>query len=109
MTENEGETTVTLFNDLAESYTPKLELYTLPVTRAHGKRHPEVFAVHELFQELNEMRKESVALNAEYGRIFKELREVTKNYSIPADACETYEAVYVMLQEMDEAHQQQKN
>ena len=34
---------------------------------------------------------------------FKQLREITDNYTVPSDVCETYEAVYNMLSELDEA------
>ena len=36
---------------------------------------------------------------------FKSLREVTNNYAIPSDVCESYEAVYNMLEEVDTAYQ----
>ncbi len=35
------------------------------------------------------------------GDILKELREITQDYAIPADACGTYERTYAMLQEME--------
>ena len=31
---------------------------------------------------------------------FSQLREITDNYTVPNDACETYEAVYNMLAEL---------
>lgn len=40
------------------------------------------------------------ALNDE----FKELRGITDNYTIPEGTCETFEAVYNMLSELDQAY-----
>ena len=35
---------------------------------------------------------------------FKELRDITDNYTIPEGTCETFEAVYNMLSELDQAY-----
>jgi len=32
------------------------------------------------------------------------LRETTNNYTVPDDVCESYEAVYNMLSELDKAY-----
>ncbi|MER2063386.1 MAG: iron-sulfur cluster repair di-iron protein, ric [Alkalibacterium sp.] len=92
------------FDAVVEEHFPTLEIYTLPVTRAHGKNHPEVFRVHELFETMNAKVKESGAEKPELDEEFTELREVTSQYAVPNDACETYEAVYEMLSEADEAY-----
>ncbi|MFO8069586.1 MAG: iron-sulfur cluster repair di-iron protein, ric, partial [Alkalibacterium sp.] len=89
------------FKTVLNDYFPKLEFYTVPLTRAHGKNHPEVFDVHELFQTMN--AKVNGSDKSDLDKEFKELREVTSNYALPSDACETYEAVYRMLSEADEA------
>ena len=36
---------------------------------------------------------------------FAQLREITNNYTVPEDVCESYEAVYKMLAELDQAYQ----
>ena len=36
---------------------------------------------------------------------FAQLRQVTGGYTVPGDVCESYEAVYNMLAELDEAYQ----
>lgn len=95
---------MTEFNTVVNEYFPKLEIFTLPLTRAHGKNHPEVFRVHELFQAMNEKVKDSGSENPDLDEEFTELREVTGQYALPGDACETYEAVYEMLSEADEAY-----
>jgi regulator of cell morphogenesis and NO signaling len=35
---------------------------------------------------------------------FSRLREITDNYKVPGDVCESYEAVYNMLAELDNAY-----
>ena len=104
--EKEGEKMAD-FTRIVDNYFPKLEMYTLPLTRAHGKNHPEVFRVHELFQLMNEKVKENTASKVKLDKEFSELRQVTNHYTLPSDACETYEAVYSMLAEADEVYYQQ--
>ena len=36
------------------------------------------------------------------------LREITDNYTVPGDVCESYEAVYNMLAELDKAYEAYK-
>lgn len=92
------------FNELQESYSEKLKLYVPVVARVHGNDHPEFHDVHKVYNKINEkMEKagsEKPALNDE----FNELRRITNNYTIPENTCESYEAVYNMLSELDEAY-----
>ncbi|HFI0330555.1 TPA: hypothetical protein ACGOU0_000971 [Streptococcus suis] len=39
---------------------------------------------------------------------FVKLREITDNYTVPGDVCESYEAVYNMLAELDKAYEAYK-
>lgn len=50
---------MTEFNTVVKEHFPKLEIYTLPLTRAHGKNHPEVYRVHELFKTMNAKVKDN--------------------------------------------------
>lgn len=95
---------MTEFNTVMHTHFPKLDRYTLPLTRAHGKNHPEVFRVHELYQTINAKVKESGEGKPVLDKEFNELRQVTSEYALPSDACETYKAVYAMLSEADEAY-----
>lgn len=36
---------------------------------------------------------------------FAKLRKITDNYTIPDDVCESYEAVYNLLAELDKAYE----
>lgn len=96
------------FDTLLNEFFPKLAIYTRPLTRAHGKNHPEVFEVHELFQTMNAKVQEDDSDKTNLDKEFSELRKVTNDYALPADACETYEAVYSMLSEADAAYYAEK-
>ncbi|SFC65697.1 regulator of cell morphogenesis and NO signaling [Alkalibacterium subtropicum] len=95
---------MTVFDAVVKENFPTLEIYTLPLTRAHGKNHPEVFRVPELFQTMNEKVKDSGSDKPDLNDEFTELREVTSQYALPDDACETYEAVCEMLSEAADAY-----
>lgn len=90
------------FNEVKEEHIEKLELFVPIVKRVHGGEHPEFNDVARLFDEINEKIK--VGENPEISQEFQELRQVTSNYTIPNDVCESYEAVYNMLEELDQAY-----
>lgn len=93
------------FNEVRRKYFPKLKLFTLAITRAHGKNHPEAFEVHDLFNQINKKTKVAGSAKPDLDAEFAKLREVTGNYTIPGDVCGTYAAVYNMLSETDRAYQ----
>lgn len=80
-----------------------LEQYVPIVDRVHGSNHPEFHDVRRVFEEINKVKK-SGADKLELDHKFEQLREITNNYTIPGDVCESYEAVYNMLAELDEAY-----
>lgn len=88
------------YSELREEYFPNLETYTLAITRAHGKHHPETFKVHELFDKIEAKTKANEDVSAEY----QEIRRLTDNYTIPADACPTMEKTYNFLHDLDHAY-----
>jgi len=96
---------MTAFMKAKEKHFDRLNQFTPIVDRVHGDNHPEFHEVKELWQsiynktELSDSEKPS--LEAEFQR----LREVTDNYTVPEDVCESYEAVYNMLEEVDTAYQ----
>lgn len=66
------------------------------VERVHGANHPELTRVRELTQE--------IARSADAGTtsdLFRQLRTVTDNYSVPSDGCEAFEATYESLKAAD--------
>lgn len=81
-----------------------LEQYVPIVDRVHGASHPEFHDVRRLFDDINNKAKKAGADNLELDIEFKQLREITANYTVPSDVCESYEAVYNMLAELDKEY-----
>jgi len=94
-----------IFNELKDKHFKTLKLYVPVVARVHGKHHPEFHEVHKLFDAITTKIKESGTETPELDEEFARLREVTNNYTVPDDVCESYEAVYNMLAELDKAYQ----
>ncbi len=90
------------FNAVKDKNMEKLELYVPVVKRVHGALHPEFHDVANIFDVIQGKIKTEPA-KVELKKDFAELRKVTNNYTIPDDVCETYEAVYQMLAELDQA------
>ncbi len=92
------------FHELFTNYFEKLDLYTNAITKAHGKSHPEAFKVRELFEAMSQKVKEVDGEKPDLDTEFAQLREITAEYTIPVDVCETYAATYNMLSELDKAY-----
>lgn len=92
------------FNEVKETLFPTLEQYVPIVGRVHGKNHPEFHEVHQLFNVIIEKTKAAGTEKPDLNKEFIKLREVSNNYTVPDDVCESYEAVYKMLAEVDEAY-----
>lgn len=93
------------FNEAIQRNLERLEQFVPVVARVHGGTHPEFHNVRKLFDDINEKIKEAGSEKPELDNELQQLREVTNNYTIPSDVCESYEAVYNMLAELDEAYQ----
>ena len=66
----------------------------LPVVeRVHGENQPELHEVVILYNKIKENNDKEAILK---------LREVTSNYTIPADVCPTFEKTYNLLKKLDE-------
>lgn len=81
----------------------KLELYVPIVDRVHGGSHPEFHEVKRVFDKMINPLKAEPA-QPELTEAFHELRRITSDYTVPIDVCESYEAVYHMLKDLDEAY-----
>lgn len=92
------------FNQVVEKHSKTLDLYVPVVARVHGGSHPDFHKVHALFDTINSKIKEAGPNKPELKEEFGELREITHNYTVPDDVCESYEAVYSMLADMDKAY-----
>lgn len=92
------------FSQVKKSHIKTLEQYVPIVARVHGAHHPEFHKVRETFDQINAKIKKAGANIPELGEDFATLRALTNNYTVPSDVCESYEAVYVMLSELDKAY-----
>lgn len=90
------------FVSVVEELMPTLEQYVPVVDRVHGAHHPEFHDVRTVFNVIHAKTKDSSS--ADLNDEFVQLRAITDNYVIPADVCESYEAVYDMLRVLDTAY-----
>ncbi len=96
------------FHEVYEKHEKNLALYVPVVARVHGGHRPEfheVMAVYNrIVEKIEAHRTETkTELKADAIHLFDEfnmLQNITSNYLIPDDVCETYEAVYQMLEEL---------
>ncbi len=80
-----------------------LKEYIPIVARVHGQHHPEFYEVKEIFDKIStKINLDNISLNLHDE--FEKLRTLTNNYQVPNDVCETYEIVYVILSELDQAY-----
>lgn len=84
-----------------------LELYVPVVARVHGESHPEFHAVKNVYDDIRPRLTHHGSDVADLGDAFAKLRAITANYTVPGDVCESYEAVYKMLEEIDQAYAKQ--
>ncbi|MDD2417532.1 MAG: iron-sulfur cluster repair di-iron protein, ric [Oscillospiraceae bacterium] len=93
-----------IFNDVKKTHLKTLGQYVPIVARVHGGNHPEFHEVAGLFDTISKKTKAASSKKPELAEDFSKLREITDNYTIPDDVCESYEAVYNMLAELDESY-----
>ena len=99
-------TNKTAFDEARKKNFKTLEQFVPIVARVHGGSHPEFLEVRDVFDTIHHKLKESGAEKPELNEEFAKLREITNNYTVPGDVCESYEAVYHMIAELDEAYQE---
>lgn len=76
----------------------KLELFIPIVDKVHGSLHPEMHEVRAVYNQLaHKLTNNDNNLASE----FIKLKEITANYLVPSDVCESYEAVYKMLERLN--------
>ena len=91
------------FLDIFNKYFEKLESYVPVVAKVHGGTHPEFHDVKRVYETIRGKIKEESPESLSLFNEFKELRKITDDYTVPDDVCVTYEAVYNMLKEIDDA------
>ena len=92
------------YTQVKQRYFKTLEQYIPIVARVHGANHPEIHAVRTLFDTMAEKQREAGTQIPELHAEFAKMREITQNYTVGPDVCETYEAVYRRLAELDAAY-----
>lgn len=94
----------TIFDQAKEKHLELLKQYVPVVSRVHGGSHPVFYKVEKTFNAIDMKIIEAGSTGPDLNKEFTNLREITKDYSVPDDVCETYEAVYSMLAELDKAY-----
>lgn len=97
-------TDILTFNETMKKHLQTLKQYVPIVARVHGGNHPEFHEVRKLFDTIVKKTKEAGSNKPELNEEFARLREITDTYTVPRDVCESYEAVYSMLAELDRAY-----
>jgi len=92
------------FNQAKEKNFKILSQYVPIVDRVHGNTHPEFHEVRKLFDAIIKKTTEAGEERPELNEEFTKLRKITNSYTVPDDVCESYEAVYNMLSEVDKAY-----
>lgn len=92
------------FNQAKEKNFKILSQYVPIVDRVHGNTHPEFHEVRKLFDAIIKKTTEAGEERPELNEEFTKLRKITNNYTVPDDVCESYEAVYNTLSEVDKAY-----
>ncbi len=90
------------FNHAKKEHLKRLEQFVPIVARVHGEAHPEFLDVKKVFDEINLKIKNNK--EPDLTKEFENLRQITKNYTVPKDVCESYRAVYDMLSNLDKAY-----
>jgi regulator of cell morphogenesis and NO signaling len=93
-----------LFSEAKKKHFHTLKQYVPIVARVHGGSHPEFFEVHKLFDAIIEKSEKAGSSKPNIDEELAKLRDITDNYTIPENVCESYEAVYNMLAEIDKAY-----
>ena len=96
---------MTTFTEAKEKHFDRLNQFTPIVNRVHGENHPEFHEVKVLWDNIYKKSETAGTEKPELDTEFQRLREVTDHYTVPGDVCESYEAVYNMLEEVDTAYQ----
>ena len=92
------------FDQAKDRYLKTLQQYVPVVARVHGGNHPEFHEIRAVFDVIVEKIQQSETDTVPLDQEFSKLREISHDYLVPEDVCESYEGVYRMLEEIDEAY-----
>ncbi|WP_283608371.1 hypothetical protein [Faecalispora anaeroviscerum] len=77
-----------------------LNMFLPRVQKIHGAKHPELMKVEQITDELQAVLEDGM----DTGRttaLLEKLRNLTRNYAIPSDACPAYKNAYKALSQID--------
>lgn len=83
---------------IAENF-EQLDKFSRVVAKVHGKNHPELLEVRELFLAIKE--KVDMQDTADFTPELSRLKVITNDYQTPVDGCQTYQKTYQLLSEFD--------
>ena len=92
------------FSQVKARHIKKLALFVPIVDRVHGNNHPEFHEVRTLAETIIAKAKAAGRGRPMLDEEFARLRALTNGYTVPSDVCESYEAVYQMLEQLDRAY-----
>lgn len=92
------------FDKVIQDSLPLLIQYVPVVERVHGEHHPEFHDVRRLFDNIHQKTKAAHPAKPDLDEEFVQLRVVTDNFAVPHDVCETFEAVYEMLKQLNSSY-----
>lgn len=93
-----------VYRQFSEAEFEKIEMYSKAIAKVHGKHHPELNQVHNLFVSIKNKTETSVGEIPNLENEFDLLHQVTNGYQVPADGCETYQITYNLLQQAEKAY-----
>lgn len=92
------------FSQVIKNEFPLLKQYIPVLARVHGEGHPELAQVGDLFLQIYSKVEEKDLDKLDLSKEFEALRNITDNYLVPEDGCETYAASYEMLELADKVY-----
>lgn len=95
------------FQETFKKYSPTLSKYVPIVDRVHGQHHPEFHDVVTVFDQLKSKVTGTKRKDVNLDNEFAQLKSITNDYEVPEDVCETYAAVYQMLEIINQSYDQQ--
>lgn len=92
------------FREKQQEHLETLAQYVPVVARVHGTHHPEFHKVRAVYDQMADKLAKAGGETPALDEEFASLRGITNGYTVPDDVCESYEAVYQMLKELDDAY-----
>ena len=84
-----------------QSLIKSLNQYFPIVSRVHGSHHPEIVTVKDLYYHFI---KQEQPTSLDVSTFFNQVRDTTNNYQVFDDVCESYQAIYRMLKQLEQEY-----